>query len=141
VEDWQARALERFPELEDEINRNTLGPGGLWIDLYYALTSAYEERPVNDDLIGRIYDYADWCFKQPDTGDVNTDLSSATAVGLVENLPLNQAVSEDLYRWVSMETFEGCESLFRYHLSDKEYEKFRDDFIRKKKKYPGPSRL
>ena len=40
-----------------------------------------------------------------------------------------------------METFEGFESVFRYHLPDEEYLKFRDDFIRKKKEYSGPSRL
>jgi len=40
-----------------------------------------------------------------------------------------------------METFEGCENLLRYHLSDDEYQKFRDDFVRKKKDYSGPSRL
>jgi hypothetical protein len=60
---------------------------------------------------------------------------------LGESLPLDHAVSEDLYRWLSMETFEGCENLFRYHLSDEEYRKFRYDFVRKKKDYPGPSRL
>ena len=141
VEDWRIRALEQFPELENEINENTLGPEGLWIDLFDALASAYEERPVNDDLIGRIYDYAAWCFKQPDTDNVEIDLSSATAVGLIENLPLHRNVSDDLYRWLSVESFEGFEALFRYHLSDEEYRKFHCDFIRKKSEYAGPSRL
>ena len=141
MEDWQAKALECFPELEYAINRNQGGPLGLWADLHYALTTAYENRPVNDDLIGRIYDYAAWCFRQPKAEAAETDLSSAAAVGLIESLPLDHAVSEDLYRWLSMETFEGCENLLRYHLSDDEYQKFRDDFVRKKKDYSGPSRL
>jgi hypothetical protein len=141
MEDWQKRALQTFPELEEELNRNSLGPGGLWVDLLNALTSACEEDPVNDDLIGRISDYAAWCFKQPDTGDVETDLASATGVGLMENLPLDKAVSADLHRWLSVETFEGCENLFRYHLSDAEYRNFRDEFMRKKSESDGPSRF
>ena len=141
MEDWRAKAQESFPELEYEINRNQGGPAGLWNDLHYALTTAYENHPVNDDLIGRIYDYAAWCFQQPETADAETHLSSAAAVGLIESLPLDQAVSEDLYRWLSMETFAGCESLFRYHLSDEEYRKFHDNFVRKKKDYSGPSRF
>ena len=140
MEEWQKRAIQTFPELEEDLRRNSLGPGGLWIDLFNALASAYEEHPVNDDLIGRIFAYAAWCFEQPDTGNVETDLSSAAAVGLMENLPLDKAVSADLYRWLSIETFEGCENLFRYHLSDEEYRTFRDEFMRKKSQYSGTSR-
>ena len=141
MEDWRIRALERLPELEDEINGNQGGPMGFLSDLFFALTTAYEQNPVNDDLIGRIYDYAAWCFQQPDTGNAETDLSSAAAVGLIEDLPLSKAVSADLYRWLSIETFEGFESLFRYHLSEEEYRIFHANFINKKKQYSGPSRL
>jgi hypothetical protein len=141
LEQWQAKALESFPRLEEEINRNEGGPLSLWGELYLALVKAYEEHPINEDLIGKIYDYAAWCFSQPQTDDVGTDLSSAAAVGLIESIPLDKRVSDDLYRWLSLETFVGCESLFRYHLSDEDYRKFSDEFIRKKKDYSGPSRL
>jgi len=92
-------------------------------------------------LIRRIYDFAAWCFRRPETGDAETDLSSAAAVGFIESLPLDQVVSDDLYRWVSVETFEGCESLFRHHLSEEEYCKLHSDFIRKKKGFTGTSPL
>jgi hypothetical protein len=141
VEGWQTRALKLFPELHNKISENTSGPASLWIDLFNALVDAYEQEPVDDDLIGRIYDYASWSFQQPDTGDVKTDLPSAAALGLIESLPLDQNVSQDLYRWLSSESFDGFEALFRYHLTDEEYRAFRDDFIRKKADYPGPSRL
>jgi len=71
--------------------------------------------------------------EQPETGDAETDLSGAVAVGFIESLPLDQRVSDDLYRWLSVETFEGCESLFRRHLSEEEYRKLHSDFIRNKK--------
>ena len=73
--------------------------------------------------------------------DVETDKSSAAAVGLIENIPLCEAVSQDLYRWLSMEAFEGLEKLFKYDLSEEEYGKFHSDFMQKRKGYLGPSRF
>ena len=133
MEDWRAKALESFPDLQDIVKEEQGGPIGLWIELFYKLTRAYDEQPSNDDLIRRIYDYADWCLNQPSTGDATTDPSSAAAVGLFESIPLNQNVSEDLHRWISVEQFEGFENLFRYLQSDEEYLRFTDKFMRKKK--------
>src|SRR5271154_3454080 len=107
MENWQARALRSFPELEYQITRNEGGPLGLWSDLYSALISAYEETRINEDLIRRVYEYAAWCFRQPEGRGLEGDLPNATAVGLIENLPLDQRVSGDLYRWMSVATFEG----------------------------------
>ena len=66
---------------------------------------------------------------------------NAVAVGLIENLPLDKRVSEDLFRWLSVETFEGCEKLFRYHLSDEEYRRFLSEFFEKKKGFRGAPHL
>lgn len=138
MDDWQVEALKRFPELRERINENQLGPLVLWDDLYLALEKAYEEEPFDEDLIQRIYDYAFWCFQQPET---EMDLSSATALGLIESLPLSRRAMDDLHRWMSIETFEGCEALFRYHMSEDEYAKFRTEFLRRKREHIGPSRL
>jgi hypothetical protein len=114
----------------------------LWIDVFYLLHMAYEEQPVNDNLIGRIYDYAAWCFEQPDANSTETDLSSAAAFGLIEDIPLDKRAMDDLYRWMSVESFPGFENLFRYHLDTEDsYRKFHDDFMEKKKSFSGPSRI
>jgi hypothetical protein len=55
----------------------------------------------------------------------------------MESIPLDQAIAEDLYRWLSIQTFESCEPLFRYHLSDEEYQKFRADFLAKRRTTPA----
>jgi hypothetical protein len=142
VNEWQAEALERFPELEAEINgHRQAGPHGLWNELYLALERAYEKQPIDEDLIRRIYDYALWCFQQPVTADAETDIANATAVGLIENLPLSPRAMDDLHRWMSVETFEGCEALFRYHMSENEYTKFRTEFLRRRSEYKHPSPL
>jgi hypothetical protein len=140
LEDWRAKALQYFPDLQEMIQNQTT-PMGLWIDLSFVLEATYEEQPINEERIRSVYDYAAWCFAQPQTKDVETDLSSAAAVCFVENIPLNHFTSEDLHRWMSVESFEGFENLFRYHLSAAEFQKFSDDFRRKRKQFGGESRV
>jgi hypothetical protein len=141
LEDWLSKLLDVFPKLIKDFERYDVSPGSIWIVLDTALHSAYEDEPSNDDLIGRIYDYAAWCFAQPETGDLENDLSSATAVGFIESIPLDPKVSGDLYRWMSIKSFLGFENLFRYHLEEDAYRKFHDQFMEKKKGYSGSSRI
>jgi len=82
-----------------------------------------------------------WCFEQPQTDDIETDISGATAFGLIEDIPLDLKVSDDLHRWMSVESFLGFESLFRYHLDEGAYRKFFEEFMEKKKNYSVPSRI
>jgi hypothetical protein len=140
MDEWQEKAFDLFPELRDEIDRyQPYGPTGLWIDLFNKLQRAYDEEPVNDEMIKRIYGFAVWCFEQPSTNSVETDLPSAAAMGLIEDIPLDTRVANDLYRWMSVEAFDGFENLFRYHLSESEYGAFREEFMRKKKDFSGDS--
>ena len=140
MEDWRAKALLYFPDLQELIH-NQFSPMGLWIELWFVLEIAYEEQPIDEKRIRSVYDYAAWCFAQPQTEDVETDLSSAVAVCLIENIPLNRSISEDLHRWMSVQSFEGFENLFRYHLSSAEFQQLSDDFRRKRKQFGGASRL
>ena len=139
MDSWQSEALKRFPELRDRINQTGGGIHGLWAVIFSAVVAAYGTKPVNEDFIRRAYEYAAWCVRQPQTSDAETDLPSATAVGFLENLPLDHQVFGDLHRWLSVETFEGCKSLFCCHLSEEEYGKAHSDFIRKKKSVTQPS--
>jgi hypothetical protein len=141
MEEWLLKAQKLFPELQSWIFEPQDNPMSLWIDLWYLLTRAYQEDPINEDLIGRIYGYAAWCFQQPDTGRAENSLSGATAVGFIENIPLESNVSADLPRWMSAETFEDLEGVFRYMLDDEQYRIFREDFLIRKQRFPGPTLL
>ncbi len=56
----------------------------LWIELHFAFEDAYRD-PRNDDLIARIYSYADWCLSAPRREDVSHDPSTAVAVAFFEH--------------------------------------------------------
>jgi hypothetical protein len=142
---WLTKAIECLPELEDIVTepepQRITGPMSLWIEIYLKLIDAYDVVPINEDLIRRIYDFADWCLKQPSTSEVETDVSTAVSVAFIEDLPLDERITEDLHRWVSIETFKGFENLFRYHLSDEEYQRFEKDFLNSRRPTDPPPRL
>ncbi len=135
MEHWITKAIECLPELEDLITepQRITRPMSLWIEIHLKLIDAYDVVPINEDLIRRIYDFADWCLKQPSTSDVETDVSTAVAIAFIEDLPLDKRISDDLHRWMSIETFKGFEQLFRYHLSEEEYQQLARDFLSRKR--------
>ncbi len=143
MEYWLEKAAEYLPGLEDLLTREQAMPGpmAMWIDLHFELVKAYDTSPPNDDLIRGIYDFAAWCLAQPQTDDASTDLPTAVAVALIEHLPLDRHVAQDLHRWMSVKSFEGFENLFRYHLSDEEYRQFSKEFASTKKLSDPPPRL
>jgi hypothetical protein len=133
LESWRAKAIELFPDLRDLIEEEPSALS-LWIELYLVLARIYDQDPIDEHRIRKIYDYASWCFAQPETGSRDTDASSGVAVSFVESIPLNQRISEDLHRWMSLETFDGCENLFRFHLDEKQFQDFSAAFHRSKRK-------
>ena len=140
---WFTKAAEMFPELEDLLTEpgHLSTPMAFCSELYFKLLDAYDERPVNDGRIGRIYEFIGWCLLQPSTDTADTDLPTAASVGFIEDLPLDKRVADDLYRWMSVESFKGMENLFRYHLSNGEFQTFADQFLQKKKQFNPPSRI
>jgi hypothetical protein len=102
-------------------------PMALWIELFDSLEEAYREGPPDDDLIGRLYQYTEWSLCAA-SGDVCT----AVMVAFYEELPANEAVARDLPRWMTTPLFGELESPFRYLLSDEEYERFREGFLRER---------
>jgi hypothetical protein len=140
---WLTKAIECLPELEDIATepQRIISPTSLWIEIYLKLIDAYEVVPINEDLIRRIYDFADWCLMQPSTPDLETDVSSAVAIAFIEDLPLDKRISEDRHRWMSIESFKGFEHLFRYHLSDEKYRQFEKDFLNSRRPTDPPPRL
>jgi hypothetical protein len=100
LEDWLSKALDMVPELQGFLfeGHDFDNPISLWIDLFSLLMKAYRETPIDDDLAGRIYAYAAWCFEQPQTDDDPADISTAAAFCLIESIPLDQKISNDLHR-------------------------------------------
>jgi len=124
---WKRKALEMLPEFRGEFEE-TPNVMSLCIQLHEKLVDAYSHKPLDDDRVRRIYEYARWCLEESRNGDVVT----AIVVAYFEHLPANRDVRDDLHRWISLKMFQGLEQPFRYHLSESKWAKFRDDFNRRR---------
>ena len=127
MEAWKEKALDIFPErqawieelLEDDRE------GALWFGLLTEFEAAYEKSPIDEDFIRRVYEYAWWCL-DPALGE---DMVSAVVIYFFEQLPTNEAVRRDLPSRMTREEFLGVKELFRYNLTEEEYEAFIKEFL------------
>jgi hypothetical protein len=92
----------------------------LWIDLWLPFTEAHTS-PVDEELIGQIYDYASWCW----TESRNYHTQTAVACAFYEHLPRERKVRERMAKWIPVDLFEGLKEVFRYPLREQ-----LDEFVR-----------
>ena len=80
VSAWRRQALEAFPELQTELNDagEIFSVYALWFELLSLVEDAH--RTHNEEMLRRIYGYADWCRQQSD------ELGNAVAVAFYEHL-------------------------------------------------------
>lgn len=78
---WRRKAIESFPELRRELNDRDEIPTiySLWFELIHLWRNAHNSS--NDEMLDRIYRYADWCYRQR-----AKDLWNSTAVSFYEHL-------------------------------------------------------
>ena len=118
--DWHFQAQEMLPELTDKIAGADCAMG-LWVEIHFAFDTAYNE-PRNDDLIRRIYGFANWCMKQPRSNNAQDDLFTCVIVCFYEDIPTNKAARTDMTRWFTLQDVRQNKEVFSYHLSAAEYE-------------------
>jgi hypothetical protein len=114
--EWGKEAFKRFPDLIDRFDF-VESPGKLWIELRLAFCDAYQE-PRNEDLIARIYHYAEWCCMQPSGTSAEDDLGSIVCVTFYEDIPTIPAALEDMPRWFSREDVVLMKDTFSYMVGE-----------------------
>jgi hypothetical protein len=124
---WPRTAIEPLPELKTIIDIAE-NPMMMWIELHLKWERAYAEQLPNDDFIRRIYKYALWCVARPQTNDASTDMPTAVTCAFYESIPLDKRVSANLHRWLTYDDCMGLESVFRYPLSEDEFQALRATF-------------
>jgi hypothetical protein len=114
--EWGKEAFNRFPELIDRFNF-VESPGAVWIELRAAFFEAYKE-PRNEDLISRIYHYAEWCCTQPSGASAEDDLGSIVCATFYEDIPTVPAALEDMPRWFFREDVILMKDTFSYMVGE-----------------------
>ena len=109
---WDVEALSRFQYADTA--------GMLWIDLCLEFERAYQE-PRNEDLITRIYAFANWCLNQDDEGPEH--LPTIVCTHFLEHIPTWPAAREDMPRWFTREEVIGMREIFSYLVGEDEFQK------------------
>ncbi|HET6841633.1 MAG TPA: hypothetical protein VFK06_08085 [Candidatus Angelobacter sp.] len=110
--EWGQEAFKRFPELIDRFDFVDT-PHQLWFELTDSFFQAYK-APLNDDLISRIYDYANWCCTQPKGTSTEDDLGSCVCVCFYEHIPESSEALQDMPRWFSLSDVLTMRETFSY---------------------------
>jgi len=86
-------------------------------------------------LAKKIFDFA-WCCVR----SVDENLSSSTAVGFYEDIPLMPNVKSRVIEFLTATQFDGFVELFKYHLDPIEHQKFLHEFRQAWKALPHNTR-
>ena len=119
--EWGKEAFKRFPELIDRFDFVD-SPYELWFELRDAFEEAYRD-PRNEDLIARIYDYANWCGSQPEGKTAKDDLGTCVCVCICEKIPELPTAVEDMPRWFSRSDVLLMKQTFSYRVGDEGFQR------------------
>jgi hypothetical protein len=119
--EWGREAFIRFPELIDRFEV-VESPYALWLELRLAFEGAYKE-PRNEDLITRIYQYADWCGTQPVGTSAEDDLGTCVHVCFFEHIPESPAALEDMPRWLKLSDVHLMKETFSYMVGEEGFQR------------------
>ncbi len=119
--EWGKEAFKRFPELLDKFD-SVDTPYSLWFELWEAFEQAYKP-PRNDDLISRIYAYADWCCSQPEGATAEDDLGTCACVCFYEHIPQSLEALADMPRWFSRSDVILMKETFSYMVGEEGFQR------------------
>jgi hypothetical protein len=127
MEAWKKKAFEMFPErrawIEELLEEDRAG--ALWFGLLTEFEAAYAKSPIDEDFIRCVYEYAWWSLD-----DIHCkEVVSAVIIFFFEQLPTNEFVRKDLPNRMTREDFLGVKNLFKYNLTEDEYDAFVKGFL------------
>lgn len=114
-------AIERLPELAKEIGDAT-SPAGAWMAIEQAFQAAYDAEPKNQDLISRVYAYADWRMKFGHKDEGDSDVRSVVDVCFYEMIPGDRKSLLDMPRWFTFEQAMAMRKRLDFVATDEQWE-------------------
>lgn len=106
----------------------------LWTELLLIFDGAYQNDLPNDDLIRRIYAFADACLKLPQGPDASHDPITSVYVVFFEHIPTIRRARDDIYRWLPLPTVANARENFSYHIGNEEFDELVKAISKKQKR-------
>jgi hypothetical protein len=116
---WRKEAFDRLPECRKQLQEEK-SPYGFFQELSEALYQAHLRQ--DEELLRRIYRYAQWCLQAPRGKDASDDLATIVTVSFFEHLPTHREVRKAVGRFLPKAFIEGMRDVFLYHGTEEKYQ-------------------
>jgi hypothetical protein len=123
VEEWRRLALDLFPYLREDLEEDDSNIYTIFFEILSRCKEAHERG--EEEELGRIYSYAEWCFNQEDK-----TLWNAAGVAFYEHLVDEAITRTAIPQRLKPDIFKGVSSLFEFRLSADEYNELKEVFYK-----------
>lgn len=113
---WRQKAIDIAPELRNEFQDPDLTPYTVFIELLFLVEQAHQNKDT--DRLRKIYDYAEWCFRQKEQ-----KLWNAVGVTFYEHLGDTDKTFPGFTNWVKKEIYFEIRELLNQRLDTEKMRK------------------
>ena len=110
---WRQKAIECLPESRKDFEDPQTSIYNIFSELRSATINFHKAN--NIDRLQKIYDFAEWCFRQK-----SKELWNAAAVAFYEHLGDYPETRQEMRRWVKSDIYNDIRGLLELRLSNKE---------------------
>lgn len=116
---WRRKAIELLPE-HRHLAETADTPMFLWTELGLVFSKASQHQDI--PTLSKLFDYAQWCWKE----SRSDDSINGALIGFYENIPSRKEDWWTVPRFIGTADFIGLEHVFRYFLTNDQFEQFCD---------------
>ncbi len=118
---WRKKAIECLPELRKDFEDPE---ESIYLVFSAMLSAAIDFHKENNiDRLQKIYDFAEWCFRQK-----SKDLWNAAGVSFYEHLGDRAETRQAIWRWVKPDIYAEVRGLLEIRLSNKEMQEIDSNY-------------
>ncbi len=114
---WRRMALKLLPEQKFQNSQDYFSVYMIFFDLLPLVVQAHQLQ--DEDLLQRIYKYAEWCWAQKDK---SSDTYNAVCVAFYEHLVDEEITCKAIPVWIRPEIFEDIRDIFEPRMTSDEYQ-------------------
>ena len=108
---WRQKAIDIAPELKTDFQAPDLSPYTVFMELLGLLKEAYGNKDT--ERIQRIYEYAEWCFRQKDQ-----KLWNAAGVSFYEHLADSDLMFSQFTQWIKKDIYFAIRELLNFRIDE-----------------------
>jgi len=108
---WRQKAIDCAPELKEEFEEPGLSLYTVFMELLPLLRQAHIDK--NDERIKKVYDFAEWCFKQKDE-----NLWNPAGVSFYEHLADTDETFSQFTKWIKRDIYVDIRDLLNQRVED-----------------------